>query len=140
MYHQREVTGGSQLALVRATVFDELLELLVEALAVVVDLAAVVLVVAAAAPVSAAGVEAAAVVTVDVAWRAMPSPRALAIPMLREATRARLRAAGWGRFGLMSRTYGPGVSLWFAPGESSVSVWLCPRSRNTSVSKLPRHV
>jgi hypothetical protein len=82
---------------------------LVAALLVVDRLAVVVLVVegavapgaavsAAAAPVS---VEAAAVVVVVVAWRAMPRPRALATPMLSEAKRARLRAAGWGRFGLM---------------------------------------
>lgn len=40
-----------------------------------------------------------AVVAID--WSAMPRPRALATPMLSEATRARLRAAGWGRFRLM---------------------------------------
>jgi hypothetical protein len=85
---------------------------------VVVDLAAVVLVVdflvvvvlvvEGAAPVAGAAVAApvsveaaAAVVEPAVAWRAMPSPRALATPMLSEATRARLRAAGWGRFVLM---------------------------------------
>ena len=44
---------------------------------------------------------AAAVVEAAVAWRAMPRPRALATPMLSEAKRARLRAAGWGRFVLM---------------------------------------
>jgi hypothetical protein len=83
---------------------------------VVVDFAAVVDAVAAAvdevvgevpaaalvvAPLSVRAV--AALVTVEaVAWRAMPRPRALAMPMLRDATRARLRAAGWGRFVLMT--------------------------------------
>ena len=52
--------------------------------------------------------------------RAMPSPRALATPMLREATRARLRAAGCGRFLVMGRTYGPAVSGWSGQGERQV--------------------
>lgn len=58
----------------------------------------------AAVPVEPVPVEAVAAVgeaAEAVAWRAMPSPRALATPMLREATRARLRAAGWGRFAFM---------------------------------------
>ena len=41
------------------------------------------------------------VAVVEACWRAMPRPRALAMPTLREATRARLRAAGWGRFVVM---------------------------------------
>ncbi len=65
--------------------------------------------------------DAATVVVVEEAcWRAMPRPRALATPMLREATRARLRAAGCGRFVVMARTYGAAVSRWFAWGEPRV--------------------
>jgi hypothetical protein len=91
---------------------DRLTELeLLAAVVVVVLFAAVVLGVAAvvgvAAPVEASTVlEPVAVAAVALAvpandWRAMPRPRALAMPMLSDATRARLRAAGWGRFVLM---------------------------------------
>lgn len=65
--------------------------------------------------------DAATVVVVEEAcWRAMPRPRALAMPMLREATRARVRAAGCGRFVVMARTYGAAVSRRFAWGEPGV--------------------
>jgi hypothetical protein len=50
-------------------------------------------------PVVATAAALVAVVATD--WSAMPRPRALATPMLSEATSARLRAAGWGRFVLM---------------------------------------
>lgn len=59
---------------------------------------------------------AAATVTVEVAWRAMPRPRALAIPTLREATRARLRLAGCGRFVLMSKNLWIGCEGLVSPG------------------------
>ncbi len=77
----------------------------------VVELSAVVALVSAAAT---------TVVLEETCWRAMPRPRALAKPMLSEATRARLRAAGWGRLVLMGRTYGTVVSAWFAGGEVGV--------------------
>ena len=91
----------AQLALVRAAEAVAFLGVVV-----VVDLVAVELVAALAVVLVVAGadelpVAAAAVVVAAVAWRAMPRPRALAMPMLSEATRARLRAAGWGRFVLM---------------------------------------
>ena len=91
----------AQLALVRAAEAVAFLGVVV-----VVDLVAVELVAGLAVVLVVAGadelpVAAAAVVVAAVAWRAMPRPRALAMPMLSEATRARLRAAGWGRFVLM---------------------------------------
>jgi hypothetical protein len=82
------------------------------------------------------GVDAVVGAVVDpVDWRAMPSPSALATPMLREATRARLRAAGCGRFLVMGRTYGPAVSGWSGQGERQVRIRVCPSSRNISVSE-----
>jgi len=96
----------AQLALVRAAEAVAFLGVVVVVDLVAVELVAalaVVLVVAGAdeLPAAAVPVAAAAVVVAAVAWRAMPRPRALAMPMLSEATRARLRAAGWGRFVLM---------------------------------------
>ena len=100
----------AQLALVRAAEAVAFLGVVVVVDLVAVELVAalaVVLVVAGAAEVPVAAVPAvpvvaaAAVVVAAVAWRAMPRPRALAMPMLSEATRARLRAAGWVRFVLM---------------------------------------
>ena len=83
--------------LVVAAVEDELVVLL---LAVVEGVPAVVLVVP--VPLSPAVTVAAEAAVEATDCRAMPSPRALATPMLRDATRARLRAAGWGRFDLMA--------------------------------------
>jgi hypothetical protein len=90
--------------LVRAAVVDLAAVVLdFAAVVLVVDLAAAVVLVLAAAVVGvvAAPAAEAEAEAVETAWRAMPSPRALAIPMLRDATSARLRAAGWGRFVLM---------------------------------------
>lgn len=78
----------------------EPVELVVPRLAVVEGVPVVVLVVPVPlSPVVTVAAEAAVEAT---DCRAMPSPRALATPMLRDATRARLRAAGWGRFDLMA--------------------------------------
>jgi hypothetical protein len=82
---------------------------LVVLLEAVVLLAAVVLGVAAAVAVASTLEEpvplvteaAVALAVPAIDWRAMPRPRALAMPMLSDATSARLRAAGWGRFVLM---------------------------------------
>ena len=101
---------------------DDLLVELAAVVVVVVALAAVEVVDGAAVEVGVDGADTAVVVAVvdAVDWRAMPSPSALATPMLREATRARLRAAGCGRFLVMGRTYGPAVSGWSAHGERQV--------------------
>ncbi len=56
------------------------------------------------------------VVVAAVGCRAMPSPRALATPMLSEATSARLREAGCGRFVVMGRNVGTGCEPGFGAG------------------------
>ena len=99
---------------------EEVLREVEAVVVVVVALAAVEVVDGVVAVVASVDVTAAVVAVEAVDWRAMPSPMALATPMLREATRARPLAAGCGRFLFMGRTYGSAVSGWFAHGEKEV--------------------